>query len=223
MSDTECPTCGEKYKSERGMKIHHTRIHDGNISKTTITCDWCGDEKTKYKSRVDRYNRDYCGSDCRDAMMSQTGSDATNWKGGKSEVECDFCGDSTSVYKWQRQEFENNFCDPSCKGKYMSENQIGENNPNWVDGTTLSWYLMLRRHVTDQVWRNEIDEVIDSDDVCKRCGDSDNLHLHHIIPILSGGTSAEWNYMKLCESCHPSVEECTRSFTEPHLHPENYC
>ena len=41
---------------------------------------------------------------------------------------------------------------------------------------------------------------------CSRCGQSfDTLHLHHIIPVVSGGETTENNSLILCASCHRKV------------------
>ena len=36
------------------------------------------------------------------------------------------------------------------------------------------------------------------------------LDVHHIVPILSGGTNAGWNLISLCSECHKTAEEHTR-------------
>ena len=37
---------------------------------------------------------------------------------------------------------------------------------------------------------------------CNRCGSSDLLSLHHILPQSKGGTDSYDNIMVLCEPCH---------------------
>ncbi|MFC7059861.1 HNH endonuclease [Halovenus salina] len=55
------------------------------------------------------------------------------------------------------------------------------------------------------------------DDECAICGDPDDLCLHHIIPILTGGTNDSYNLLTLCRQCHTRTEWYTREFTERHL------
>ena len=40
---------------------------------------------------------------------------------------------------------------------------------------------------------------------CEICGNSDNLVLHHIVPIMFGGENDENNLMTLCKLCHYKV------------------
>ena len=41
---------------------------------------------------------------------------------------------------------------------------------------------------------------------CCNCGDADTiLHVHHVVPLSSGGTSTDSNLISLCENCHISV------------------
>ena len=37
---------------------------------------------------------------------------------------------------------------------------------------------------------------------CGNCSSSDNLHVHHIIPVSKGGSSELGNLRTLCEDCH---------------------
>jgi len=40
---------------------------------------------------------------------------------------------------------------------------------------------------------------------CTNCGESENLHEHHIIPICKGGPNKRWNRVVLCRKCHLKV------------------
>jgi hypothetical protein len=89
----------------------------------------------------------------------------------------------------------------------------GQENPNWRGGKDIydavkkqmpgaSWNIIKRRHKADE---------------CQNCGTSESLELHHIIPLMDGGTNEPWNLMTLCESCHHKAEWFTRSFSSPVL------
>lgn len=38
--------------------------------------------------------------------------------------------------------------------------------------------------------------------ICSTCSNTDNLELHHIIPLAVGGTNDYYNMIYLCHSCH---------------------
>ena len=39
-------------------------------------------------------------------------------------------------------------------------------------------------------------------DFCVACGIKENLHYHHLIPKIHGGSDEETNLITLCENCH---------------------
>lgn len=36
---------------------------------------------------------------------------------------------------------------------------------------------------------------------CGNCGEADNLYLHHIVPLVNGGTNRTGNLQALCKGC----------------------
>jgi len=38
--------------------------------------------------------------------------------------------------------------------------------------------------------------------ICKKCGSGGNVHLHHITPVIYGGTNDYENLSPLCSKCH---------------------
>lgn len=94
------------------------------------------------------------------------------------------------------------------------EGVTGEDNPNWRGGKDLydavvialpgpAWWTLRNRHRGDE---------------CEMCGATDvELHLHHIVPVLAGGTNEPWNLLTLCEECHTAAEWRTREFADPVL------
>lgn len=46
--------------------------------------------------------------------------------------------------------------------------------------------------------------------VCRRCGSSVELVVHHIIPVRVGGSREKKNLVVLCQPCHPKVEKQQR-------------
>lgn len=89
----------------------------------------------------------------------------------------------------------------------------GQDHPRWRGGKSI--YDAVKKQL-----RPSFASVKDDyrSEECYSCGASDcKLDVHHIIPILSGGTNGEWNMMTLCESCHSQVEWFTRDLVEPVL------
>lgn len=82
----ECPTCGKGLSTERGMRQHHTKVHDDPLPNRT--CADCGTEFYDSKSE-----RTYC-DDC----YSRSGEKNGNYTGAKETTECEQCGDSFEYY-----------------------------------------------------------------------------------------------------------------------------
>jgi hypothetical protein len=51
--------------------------------------------------------------------------------------------------------------------------------------------------------RNVIKEFLP--DKCANCGAGGDLHIHHIVPLINGGTNRITNLVNLCETCHGLV------------------
>lgn len=82
----ECPTCGEILSSERGMRQHHTKVHDDPLPNRT--CGDCGTEFYDPKAQ-----RAYC-DDC----YSNSGEQNGNYRDAKDTTDCDRCGTSFEFY-----------------------------------------------------------------------------------------------------------------------------
>lgn len=54
-----------------------------------------------------------------------------------------------------------------------------------------------------------------SENVCRGCGATEDLTVHHIIPVKQGGDRSPENLVTLCRSCHSKIEwEQKRMFKE---------
>lgn len=52
-------------------------------------------------------------------------------------------------------------------------------------------------------WSEIRQEVLERDEYrCGNCGSTDNLHVHHIVPLSLGGSNLPSNLRTLCKSCH---------------------
>lgn len=93
----------------------------------------------------------------------------------------------------------------------------GQDHPNWRGGKSI--YDAVKKqlrpsfHSVKEEYRKES---------CGNCGRTAEetgrtLDVHHIVPLLCGGTNDEWNMMTLCMSCHHKAEWYTRGLLDPVL------
>jgi 5-methylcytosine-specific restriction endonuclease McrA len=65
----------------------------------------------------------------------------------------------------------------------------------------------------DYEWQ-KLSDIIKRGKRCHRCGKTDNLCVHHIIPVSAGGTRSTNNLVTLCLSCHRTVENEGKKINE---------
>lgn len=91
------------------------------------------------------------------------------------------------------------------------EGKTGQDNPNWRGGKSI--YDAIKKQLHGKSWsylKNKFRK-----DECYNCGEENAQHdLHHIIPIMCGGTNEKWNLMTLCSSCHRKAELFIRQYDE---------
>ena len=66
-------------------------------------------------------------------------------------------------------------------------------------------------------WRRARENALARDGhACVRCGASENLEAHHVMPLREGGSpTAVSNLISLCASCHRRVEASREAFSTP--------
>lgn len=84
----------------------------------------------------------------------------------------------------------------------------GQDSPTWRGGKSI--YGAVKKQLHGPSWSSI--RKVHLDDVCHKCGAVGDLHLHHIVPLMSGGTNESWNLMTLCAVCHTTVENYIRQF-----------
>ena len=61
-------------------------------------------------------------------------------------------------------------------------------------------------------------EILDAHgNACANCGKTNDIELHHIVPLSVGGTNAISNVIPLCRECHRSIHFHKKSW-EQHIH-----
>lgn len=82
----ECPTCERELNTQRGMRQHHTKVHDKPLPNRE--CKRCGQSFYDPKSRLK-----YC-ADCE----PNDGSENGNYSGARETGTCRTCGGEFSYY-----------------------------------------------------------------------------------------------------------------------------
>jgi len=172
-----CPSCGDDFKSEQGMKVHHKRIHNKSISGIEAECDNCGDTFRDRKSEIERYEHNFCCRDCKDEFHSahMTGRERPEHSRKMAELH-------------------------SGKGNPMYGVR-GEDAPNWQGGEQ-----MLQGWRRSAEWYEARRSALERDDhSCQNsdCNTQEQLHVHHIEPVSEGGDKFdEDNLVTLCQEHH---------------------
>jgi len=211
-----CENCGQEMErppslvNSGGMNVCSIECqHEylGHGSRSEYTCDYCGDAFMRLDKRV-RGDHQFCNPSCYNSWRSKNirGEAHPNYNTGEAvTLNCEYCGESVRVTS-DNKDHENHFCNHQCYGKWMSEHKTGQNHPSWRGGKS------IYREVKAQL-RPTFSKIKDREraDECYHCGESDcALHVHHIVPVMAGGTNESWNLMTLCPTCHGNVESYSR-------------
>lgn len=235
----DCPKCGKSYDSEQGLKIHYGRSHEGSIAgtevschtcgdtfrvepyraeeedvrlfcsqecraeeyaeKVELTCEWCGDTFERVPSKVEDVERHYCSTGCKGRAYQR-----------QVELECENCGDTFERVRAEAVRADNHYCGVDCR----LEHQRGAAHPQYKGTNGLD--MAVRRLLGGVRWKATRRRMHKKhpDAICRMCGAESSangraLQLHHIVPVMAGGTHVEDNLMFLCHPCHRVVEGYT--------------
>jgi hypothetical protein len=177
------------------VKTHIGISHD----KKNLSCDFCGEEFQRSPAKVREDQNTFCSESCKNNY--RTGDNNPNGTNSVS-FECDYCGNvNTKIKSVVNRDQEHHYCDNSCQTKHWREESIqsGEDNPMY-GGEGSYW---RSRHE----WKNAREETLNRDSYsCVWCGNTDSLHVHHIVPVFVGGEKYELsNLQVLCADCHKKV------------------
>jgi len=195
---TDCPTCGDTFDSQRGMRIHHSKIHGESISGFNKTCEQCGEEftgrnrKNKYCSKncqhksliVDKWqtcencekqfegndNRKFCSLKC----SGESQRDRTITVCGNCDKKFEHCSGRNAKY-----------CSNHCR-LYA---RWGDYEPGPTTRKSPRWRYFSKKY---RAWVGE----------CESCGSCEKLHVHHDEPIFKGGELWNNTFTVLCKNCH---------------------
>lgn len=197
----------EKYFCSFECRIQYNKkfgTWNKGLNLVEVTCDWCGNKIIKPFSILKQYKNHFCCKICYNQWMSknQVGERNPSWK--QKEVVCDYCKESFLSPPSKIRRYDHFFCSNKCKYHWMSKNLSGENNHNWVGGTINS---------RGSNWQIQKEKALKRDDyTCQRCGNTENLVVHHIIPFRFFGlenyklANQLKNLITCCNSCHGKLE-----------------
>lgn len=97
------------------------------------------------------------------------------------------------------------------------EGVTGQDSPHWRGGKSV--YDAVKKQLGHESWHTSRRKALEaSDNRCETCGGAPinrrTLDVHHIVPVMAGGTNEQWNLMVLCESCHHRAEWTVRQLSE---------
>jgi hypothetical protein len=189
--------CSDSCRKEAfSLKKPHNKSHE--VRK----CDRCG---VKYEVR-EKSDKRFCNRECYHSYNKETG----RLKGESNpqykepvELECEECSETyfvPPVHSGSR------FCSTECHNEHK-RSITGPEHPLYKGG--YDYYVAIRSGLSSVGW--ETHRQRHNKDECEICGaetspHGNDLSLHHIVPVLSGGTNGAYNFMTLCEPCHSKAE-----------------
>ena len=147
-------------------------------------CDWCKKEfEEKPYRRV--YSHKFCSLSC-----------SISWNNKKRArgkvVNCENCGKEIYRIPSYIERNSHHFCSKDCEFEWKR----GENHPRYHGGYDSKY---------GRGWKRQRNLAIERDKICKNCGTSENLDVHHIIPFKISKDNSLSNLIVLCKSCHSSI------------------
>lgn len=162
--------------------------------KTIIICQICNKKFKDYFA----HKRKFCSRNCYYKFMeTRKGKLHPKWK-PKVKLNCRICGKIFEVNEARKNIAK--ICSRKCYAKWRSLNYKGLNHYNWKGGKIHS-YTWARD------WRLLRDKILQRDNYkCKKCGNKNQLEIHHIVPYEIIKNHSEKNLITLCKSCHTKEE-----------------
>lgn len=221
-----CQECGAEYetvevRSDGSRYCSNECKHQARRKRTTITCAECGES---IEVRDCETGQMFCDEVCyTEAKKARQGEDANGWRGGSVTLSCEICGGDFEVDPNMADRRVT--CSKECFGEHIS-NLPRTEQPAYIGAAPVSFYRAVRRELDDQSWRQTREEHREKQPTCEQCGaepdDGSANHVHHIVPVLAGGTNDEELLMTLCERCHFRAEHYTAEYIPRVLSPHRW-
>jgi hypothetical protein len=68
----------------------------------------------------------------------------------------------------------------------------------------------MDRYEKSKVYTEARKRISDRPKICANCGSTEEIEMHHIVPLSKGGSNREGNLVYLCFECHCKVHETIR-------------
>jgi len=231
-----CEQCGKEYTLPRTGKdkyipenlcSYQCRADFFNYSnpenKKTYICKWCGKEFVEWTYR----NSVFCSRQCVSEYAAIQPKPKLRRPENFITMKCKVCGKEYSIHKiFLNRKHKNgnmstsSYCSIECMGIAKSVSMTGENNPQYIDGST-----KLNQTRGDN-WLSQRRKALKRDfHTCRICGIGYNnlgiyIDVHHIIPYRKfngdyGEANRLSNLITLCRKCHAAVESGKLQCPEP--------
>lgn len=212
----DCPACGQSHDDVYELQSHYQNTHDPDWTRQYPTkCLHCDTIHRRDKHTYERAERHFCSNDCHDTWQRTVETHArTTDRTEGIEATCDHCGNTFTRPKYDLEQADQSFCSNDCQGKHLS----GQNHHRWTGAR--SFDDAVRKLIHKGSWERISRERREQHPVCEQCGERtpvEDLHSHHIIPILAGGTHDEELLMTVCNKCHHKVETFTEDAAGDHV------
>jgi len=209
-----CPTCGETFETERGVSVHHAKIHGVSIAGEQYTCDHCGE--TFQAQPTDE--RQFCSVECSAANKSERMDSPFGGERNGVVLTCEWCGDE---YRRAAANAEGSrFCSRDCQSAAQS---VEFSSDDWhLSGATGADHPSYTGHEDyyGENWDEQRRAALERDGYeCIICGmgrsehreeHGCDLHVHHIRPIATHDTpeaaNSLSNLITLCRPHHAKWE-----------------
>jgi 5-methylcytosine-specific restriction endonuclease McrA len=200
-----CPTCGDGFENEVGMKSHHAQAHGESLVRRESECKHCGVTFEWYPREAAKDEERRTCPECYEKGRRDDADDHPLTD--KVSVECEYCGTPLNRCAYRVEKYGPQFCDIDCLGAHRSEYWRGEDAPAWRGG----W----EGYYGDK-WEEKRALVVDRDEdecrVCERTA-SDvgrSLDVHHLKPVRTFNDPNDAhtldNMIQLCPGCHKKAE-----------------
>lgn len=208
--EKDCETCGVTFETYPSVDKRFCSVDcfaerdEGPWNKNGDyqDCEQCGE--TFYASPSE--DRRFCSRDCFYAWRRETGEISgernPQWK-PKVELVCEWCEEPFRVVPSQDHRI---YCSIDCLSAWRAS-RTGREHPLYKHNSR-SFYHAIRKGLPGPAWSHLRETELE--ERCRVCGGEERLTLHHIVPVLGGGTNERWNLLTVCGPCHGAAEKFAR-------------
>lgn len=220
-----CNICDREFTSHRGYRMHETSVHAGERGSLKDgycpECEFHSPENTELAQhhRTEHFDGNAASeTQCPECGLTFESRKALKTHFGhvhdgtlRPSKDCLNCGELFHHIPSADKFYANEFCSAACNYEYGRGGKGVER---------------VRRILTPDGthWEEIAYEVREAaNGRCEMCGDECETHAkgglqtHHVIPMRSGGTHADWNLWALCPSCHGKAESAALELFDIHL------